>query len=129
MLLLNAQTLSQHLIATVLPSPQIRGGFGVRRCWDGHPELKPACASSSSSNSGVTSETPIVREVYQLVLTAETLPTPFHRFGQFSVAEKWRVRRKTAITHLGVGWLSVPNLDTQGPQAALLFILDQYPAN
>jgi hypothetical protein len=120
--IVDTETSSQRLIGTIRPAPEIRTGFGVRLL--GWSTDGSECYVEVFGHSGVTSDTPVARQVYRLGATGQTgpreIPSPpdtmvSPRNGEFDTKRR---------LHIWATDVSVQTWTPEGAPTALLFTLD-----
>jgi hypothetical protein len=120
--IVDIETRSQRLIGTILPAPEIRSGFGVRILgWS--PEGSE-CYVELFGHSGVTSDTPVVRQIYRVSATNQVGPSGIESLPDSILSPKngeFDVRRRL---HVWATDVSVQTWTPEGAPTTLLFTLD-----
>jgi hypothetical protein len=120
--IIDTESRSQRLIGKIHPAAEIRSGFGVRLLsWskDGSE-----CYVELFGHSGVTSDTPVARQVYRIDASGRTEPTRTTALPESIVAPKNGEFDSKRQLHIWASDVSLQIWTPAGAPTTVLFTLD-----
>jgi hypothetical protein len=120
--LIDTEARTQKLIATIVPPPDIRSGFGVRLLGWSTDGLE--CYGEVFGHSGDTSDTPVTRQVYRMDASGVIGPREIASLPGTSVSPKNGEFDAKRQLHIWATDVSLQTWTPGGAPTAVLFTLD-----